>query len=184
MNRVIKADLYRYGGLSNTRGLLRGLFIPGFRYTYLLRKAHKCKKYSIPWFFYVLLLRRYSFKYGFQISWSANIGEGFYIGHRGTIIIDRRATIGKNFNVAPGVTVGQASRGKYKGHATIGDNVWIGTGAVVIGKINIGSNVLIAPNSFVNRDVPSNSFVFGNPSKIISNEKATEGYISFTLEDN
>ena len=181
MDRVIKADLFRYGGLSNTKGFLRGLFIPGFRFTYLFRKASKYKKYSIPWFFYVLLLRRYSYKYGFQIAWSANIGEGLYIGHRGTLIIDRRATIGKNFNITHGVTVGQASRGKYKGHPTIGDNVWVGTGAVIIGKITIGSNVLIAPNSFVNRDVPSNSFVIGNPSRIVSNEKATEGYINFVL---
>ena len=59
----------------------------------------------------------------------------------------------------------------------IADNVWIGANAVVVGKINIGTDVLIAPNSFVNFDVPPHSIVVGNPARIISRENATEGYI-------
>ena len=55
--------------------------------------------------------------------------------------------------------------------------MWIGAGAVVVGKIMIGDDVLIAPNSFVNCDVPSHSIVLGNPCKIVYRENATEGYI-------
>ena len=92
------------------------------------------------------------------------------------------AVIGKNCNIAHGVTIGQANRGKLKGYPTIGDNVWIGTGSVIVGNINIGPNVLIAPNSFVNVDVPKNSLVIGNPCKVINKENPCEGYINFTLE--
>ncbi|MEO5991437.1 MAG: serine acetyltransferase, partial [Ferruginibacter sp.] len=61
------------------------------------------------------------------------------------------------------------------------DYVWIGTGAVVVGKIKIGNNVLIAPLTYVNFDVPNNSIVIGNPARIISKEDATAGYINNVL---
>lgn len=179
MNRIIKADLYRYGKASGVKGLIRTFFkVPGFRYMFLLRKLSLSSKYSPGYFFYKMLLRKYSFKYGFQISSITNIGEGLYIGHFGCIVINPKAKLGKNCNVAHNVTIGQANRGKLKGYPTIGDFVWIGTGAVIVGNINIGSNVLIAPNSFVNVDVPDNSLVIGNPCKIISRENPCEGYIN------
>ncbi|MBQ0110710.1 MAG: serine acetyltransferase, partial [Oscillospiraceae bacterium] len=76
-----------------------------------------------------------------------------------------------------GVTVGIENRGKRKGTPTIGNRVWIGVGATVVGKITVGDDVLIAPNSYVNCDVPSHSVVLGNPCKIIPRENATEYYI-------
>jgi serine O-acetyltransferase len=121
------------------------------------------------------------FKYGFQIPISTSIGPGFYIGHFGIIVINENAKIGKNCNVAHGVTIGQANRGMMRGCPVIGDKVWIGTGAVIVGRVSIGSNVLIAPNSFVNFNVPDNSVVLGNPGKIISKTNATEGYINSIL---
>lgn len=182
MNREIKSDLYRYNGLSGIMGLLKGLRIPGFRYMYLLRKTSKCKKHSMMWLLFTLLIKKYQYKYGFQIPSATEIGEGFYIGHFGTIVINGKAKIGRNCNIAHGVTIGQANRGKLKGYPTIGDHVWIGTGSVIVGNINIGSNVLIAPNSFVNIDVEDNSLVIGNPCKIIKKENPCDNYINFTLE--
>ena len=64
------------------------------------------------------------------------------------------------------------------GVPVIGNQVWIGANATIVGKIKIGDNVLIAPNSYVNFDVPDNSVVIGNPAKITSNERATTGYIN------
>jgi serine O-acetyltransferase len=181
MNRTIKADLYRYNGLSGTKGFIIGLRNPGFAYTYILRKIAKSKKYSLKKLLFTFLKSRYANKYGFQIPASTQIGEGFYIGHFGTIVINGKATIGKNCNITHNVTIGQANRGKLKGYPTIGDNVWMGTGSVIVGNITIGSNVLIAPNSFVNVDVPANSMVLGNPCKIISKENPCEGYINHVL---
>ena len=126
--------------------------------------------------------RRCSIKYGFQIPTSTRIGAGFYIGHFGTIVVNSKSRIGNNCNIAHGCTIGQANRGERKGYPTIGNRVWIGTGSVIVGNINIGSNVLIAPNSFVNFDVPDDSLVIGNPAKIIEKHNATEGYIENILE--
>lgn len=182
MNRIIKADLFRYGGLKGVKGFLKGLYIPGFRYMYLLRKAAICKKYSLSWCFFTLLKRRYSYKYGFQIPSTTEIGQGLYIGHFGTIVINGKAKIGRNCNIAHGVTIGQTNRGKLKGYPSIGDNVWIGTGAVIVGNINISSDVLIAPNSFVNIDIPEKSLVIGNPCRIFNNENPCDGYIDYILE--
>lgn len=116
-------------------------------------------------------------KYSFNVLSKTDIGEGLYIGHSGSIVINPNAKIGSNCNIAIGVTIGQENRGERKGAPTIGNRVWIGTNAVVVGKITIGDNVLIAPNAYVNFDVPSNSIVIGNPGKIIENRpNATEGY--------
>ena len=60
---------------------------------------------------------------------------------------------------------------------TIGNDVWIGANAIVVGRIQIGSDVLIAPGAYVNFDVPSHSIVLGNPAKIVAKENATEKYI-------
>ncbi len=54
----------------------------------------------------------------------------------------------------------------------------MGTGCVITGNITIGNNVMIAPNSFVNMDVPDHSLVMGNPAKIISKENPTALYIN------
>jgi serine O-acetyltransferase len=115
------------------------------------------------------------YKYGFQIG--GKIGEGFYIGHFGTIVKSTGATIGKNCNIAHGVTIGETFRGSAAGVPSIGDYVWIGTNAIIVGKITIGSNVLIAPGAYVNFDVPSHSIVMGNPGKIMPRQNPTEGYI-------
>lgn len=123
-----------------------------------------------------LFLRHYTYKFGFQIG--GKIGSGFYIGHFGTVIVSVSSVIGKNCNIAPGVTIGASRRGEKKGAPHLGDYVWIGTNAVIVGGINIGSDVLIAPGAYVNFDVPDHSIVLGNPGKIIPREKATEGYIN------
>ena len=182
MDKVIKADLYRHGKLMGFLGLLKGMMIPGFRFTYFLRMVNKSKKHTPKGLISRLILRWLRLRYGFQINAKAKIGKGFYIGHFGTILMGENAIIGTNCNIAHNVTIGNALVGKFKGEPTIGDNVWIGTGSVIVGKINIGSNVLIAPNAFVNFNVPSNSTVIGNPAKIIKMDKnPVEGYIENIL---
>ena len=116
-----------------------------------------------------------------NISWRVKIGKGFYIGHIGTVVINSSVIIGKNVNIATEVTIGQENRGKRKGVPILGDNVWIGTNAVIVGNIKIGSDVLIAPLTYVNFDVPDHSIVIGNPGKIIHKDNATTGYINNTV---
>ena len=61
---------------------------------------------------------------------------------------------------------------------TIGNEVFFGINSTVVGNIHIGNDVLIAPNSFVNFDVPDHSIVIGNPGVIHHKSKATGGYIN------
>jgi serine O-acetyltransferase len=148
---------------------------------YIFRKLSAAKKNSLRWLFFSYLKRHYSYKYGFQIPKETKIGEGLFLGHFGTVVINKDSIIGKNCNIAHGVTIGQVNLGRFKGCPRIGDKVWIGTGAVLVGNIVIGNNVLIAPNSYVNFDVPENSLVIGNPAKIIPRENPTNGYINNIL---
>ena len=84
--------------------------------------------------------------------------------------------IGDNVNISQGVTIGQTNRGKRKGVPVIGNGVYIGPGAKVIGKVTIGNNVAIGANAVVTEDVPDNACVAGVPAKIVSMNGA-EGYV-------
>lgn len=116
--------------------------------------------------------------YGLEIPGQATIGEGFYIGHAYGITVNPDAVIGRNCNIHKGVTIGQENRGKRKGAPVLGDCVWLGVNFTVVGAVTIGDDVLIAPNSYVNCDVPSHSIVIGNPCRIIPRDNATEGYVN------
>jgi serine O-acetyltransferase len=179
----LRADLYRYGGAKATCYFFKALSpsLPAFRYTYLLRHASAFPKYSIRGLLYRALLQHYSYKYGFQILPNTRIGKGLYIGHRGTVVINGLAEIGDNFTLTHLVTIGQANRGEKKGCPKIGNKVWVGAGAVIVGKNVIGDNVLIAPNAYVNFDVPSNSIVTGNPAVVKQHLNATDDYINYAF---
>lgn len=177
MQAIIKADLYRYiPEPYSPLTLIRGFRSKGFKYLFFRRKFRLCKKHNPFIFVYKIFLRHYVSKYGFQIG--GKIGPGLYIGHFGTIIVNEAAIIGRNCNISPGVTIGVTRRGSKMGTPVIGNEVWIGTNAIIVGRIFIGNNVLIAPGSYVNFDVPDNSIVIGNPGIIKNSLKATEGYIN------
>ncbi len=84
------------------------------------------------------------------------------IYHTGGVVINHRAVIGKNCTLRHNVTIG--ARYGDKDVPVIGDNVSIGTGAVVIGEITIGNNVAIGANAVVLHDVPDNHIAVGNPA--------------------
>lgn len=67
------------------------------------------------------------------------------------------------------------------GSPIIGNCVWIGANTSIVGNVKIGDNVMIAPGSFINFDVPSNSIVFGNPGIIKESINATNGYIGWPV---
>ena len=175
-NDLFKLDLYRYYGDKGEKLKDRILRPRELKYLYVLRKLQSNPN-IISKVYYKLKQRHLSAKTFIQIPSSTKIGEGLYIGHCGRIIINHRSVIGKNVNIATGVTIGQENRGKRKGSPTIGDNCWIGTNAVIVGSVKIGSDVLIAPLTYVNFDVPDHSIVIGNPGRIIPKENATADYI-------
>ena len=176
MSNRFSKDLYRYYG-EEGEGLAQKLLRPPeLRYIALFRKAEGCKLKPLK-LYYTVKLKLMSYKTHIQIPARTKIGEGFYIGHSGRVIIHPDAVLGKNMNIGTGVTIGYENRGKRKGAPKFDGNCWIGTNSVVVGNIKIGEDVMIAPLTFVNFDVPSHSIVIGNPAKIISKENATEAYI-------
>ncbi len=180
LRTTVRCDLYRYDARSGAREFFRRfLRVPGFRFTVILRctQAFRRERARFRWFVFKVLLHHYCTKYGVEISERTEIGPGFYIGHLGGVIINSLASIGANVNIAHGVTVGQTNRGANKGVPRIGDRVWLGAHAIVVGNITVGDGALIGPGAFVNFDVPPNAVVIGNPGRIVS-EGGTSGYIS------
>lgn len=176
MNKVFAKDLYRFYGEAG-ESLLQRLFRPTeLKYIALFRRANTCRFRPLK-LYYTLRLKCMSYRTQIQIPARTEIGEGFYIGHTGRVIIHPDAKLGRNINLGTGVTIGAENRGKRKGAPTLLGNCWVGTNAVIVGNVTIGEDVMIAPLSLVNFDVPPHSIVVGNPAKIISKENATEDYI-------
>jgi serine O-acetyltransferase len=181
---LVRSDLYRYEGTTSAGTFLRHLVrTPGFRYIFILRlcaylNAHRVFRFGLRQLM-SFVLTRHEIRYGISIPYTMHIGPGFYIGHFGGIVVNENATIGKNCNLSHGVTIGQTNRGARKGCPQIGDNVYIGPGAILIGRIAIGNNVAVGANSVVTKDIPDNAVVAGVPGKIIS-MKGSAGYINRT----
>lgn len=106
--------------------------------------------------------------FGVALSAGNDIGPGFYIGHTGSVRIHPEVKIGKAFSLGPGVLIGTRGGGK-EGVATIGDNVYVGVGAKILGKVSIGDNVRIGANAVVLKNIPANATAVGIPAKIIAN---------------
>ena len=103
---------------------------------------------------------------GISLTPEVDIGPGLHIGHTGLIIINHGVRAGRNLTIAHGVTIGSKGLGKI-GIPTLGDNIFIGSGAKVLGKILVGSNTRIGANAVVISDVPEGATAVGVPAKII-----------------
>lgn len=174
-----KIDLYRYEQQNARKFGVRlkyFFFTPGYTFTWFFRRASNArtvfgKILFYPFFHLTKIIT------GIQIPIGTEIGRGLKISHFGTIIVNPRAKIGYNFSISPGCLVGN-SKGKNIGYPTIGNNVVMGVNSMIVGKVNIGNNVLIAPGAFVNFDIPDNCIALGNPAKIIQKEESpTAKYI-------
>jgi len=109
------------------------------------------------------------FLYNTHIQIKADIGKGLYIGHYGGIWIGP-VKMGMNCNISQEVTIGIGGKGEQRGVPEFGNNVYIGPGAKIFGKITIGNNVAIGANSVVSKTVADNAVVVGNPARIVSYE--------------
>jgi len=142
------------------------ILYPGFHAITFHRVIHLLWNLHIP-FFPRLLSQINRFLTGLEIHPGAKIGKGFFCDHGAGVVIGETAEIGERCVLFHNVTLGGTGKHVGKRHPTIGSNVLIGTGAVLLGPIEVGSNVRIGANSFVYmRDVPSNSTVAGTPAMI------------------
>jgi serine O-acetyltransferase len=100
---------------------------------------------------------------GIEIHHAAQIGQGLFIDHGSGVVVGETAVIGDGVTLYQGVTLGGTGFETGKRHPTVQDNVTIGSGAKLLGPIEIGHGAKIGANSVVVRDVPPNSTVVGVP---------------------
>lgn len=118
-----------------------------------------------------------------DIDPQATIGGGLYIGHTGGVHINPGAVLGRNCDLAHGVTIGASAMGR-QGVPVVGDDVYIGARATVVGKIRIGDGAKIAANTLVINNVPAGATVMGVPGRIIMRAKAPQSRSAEAETDN
>lgn len=148
-----------------------------WKFERLLRRLEyyiNCKKHrGVLLFITKQLFVRKSIKLGFTIP--ANVfGPGLNIAHVGTIVVNRNARVGKGCWIYPGVNIG-ANTGGPDDVPIIGDDVFLGPGAKVFGKIQIGDNTSIGANAVVTKSFSDgNQTIAGIPARKISETNSNE----------
>ncbi len=113
---------------------------------------------------------------GVEIHPAARIGDALFIDHGAGVVIGETAEIGDNVTLYQGVTLGGTGFARGKRHPTVEDDVVVGSGAKLLGPINVGEASKIGANSVVIHDVPPRSTVVGNPGHPVRVEgKKPEG---------
>jgi serine O-acetyltransferase len=129
------------------------------------RLANWCKAHRIP-FLPGAIHRLIFFRFGLEIG--GDIGGGLYIAHSvGTVINVKR--MGENCSVIAAVTIGMRNEWAFP---EIGNNVFIGAGARVLGEITIGHNAKIGANAVVLHDIPENATAVGIPARVITKSQS------------
>ncbi|MDB6120644.1 MAG: transferase hexapeptide repeat containing protein [Verrucomicrobiaceae bacterium] len=187
LKHCIKADLYRYeAGLAGRHWRHALRFEPGFRLTLLMRLCRFTR--LRPWLRWTLYLplrfwfNRLSMKLMVFMDPLGDIGPGLYLGHPFMIVINWRVKIGCDCAIGHEVTLGSNGRGEKKGCPELGNRVYVGPGAKVIGAIKISDCAAIGANAVVTHDVPENGVAVGIPARVISS-KGSAGYVTNTLDE-
>lgn len=113
---------------------------------------------------------------GICLPGTAKIGPGLRIPHGGTIVLHARTAIGRDCCLTHGVTIGISGSGERRGVPSLGDRVYVGANASIVGPIRVGDDVVVGANSLVNRDVPDHCTVLGVPASVVS-QNGSEEYL-------
>lgn len=156
----IRQDLKAHGGNFGAQGFWALVVYRFGRWRYGVRPAPVRKLCS---FVYRILYKLVQIVTGIELPCEVELGRNFVIDHFGGIVISGFARFGDDCRIRNGVVVGLA-RIDDPCAPVIGDNVDIGSGAKLLGRIRIGNNVVIGANAVVTRDVPDNSVAVGIPA--------------------
>lgn len=187
LRALLAADLWRYAGRTGLKPFLRHfLLTPGYKCTVAMRTCGYLKtKPAMALGLYPLsklYLLHVRYKYGIAIPEYTRIGPGFMINRFSGVFINGDVEIGANVNLTHGTVLGQLNRGPRAGCPVIGDRVFFGSGAKVIGRIMIGNDASIGANAVVTKDVPDSGVAGGVPAKILS-DAGSRGYINRQVPD-
>jgi serine O-acetyltransferase len=142
------------------------ILYPGLHAVLAHRIIHPLYRLNIP-FIPRLLSQIARFFTHIEIHPGAKIGKGFFIDHGSGIVIGETAEIGINCVMFHNVTLGGTGKHSGKRHPTVGNDVVIGTGAIILGPLKIGNNVNIGANTFLYMvDIPDDATVVGTPGHI------------------
>ncbi|HEX5323318.1 MAG TPA: DapH/DapD/GlmU-related protein [Capsulimonadaceae bacterium] len=132
------------------------------RATMLFRIGGWCQRKGVP-LAPGIIQRRIASVYGLEIEIGAQIGGGLYLAHPiGTVIAAK--SIGENCSMISCVTIGMRNEWAFP---TIGDNVFLGAGARVLGGLTVGDNAVIGANAVVIDDIPAGATAVGIPAKVV-----------------
>lgn len=150
-------------------------YVRNLRYLeyYTNKKQRPWDKLLRLWHF--LKWRRMNLKHQIYIKPNC-VGHGHHIVHDGYRRIDSVRSIGSNLTILPMVLIGKKTPDSDTECCDIGDNVYIGAGAVIMNPVKIGDNVIIGAGSVVTKDVPSDCIVAGNPARIIRHLKTDSSF--------
>ena len=166
INNIIKND----PAARNAMEVL--ILYPSIHALLAYRIAHSL--YEKRFYFIARLISQLArFITGIEIHPGAKIGKGLFIDHGMGVVIGETAEIGDNVTIYHGVTLGGTGKDKGKRHPTVGNNVIIGSGAKVLGPINIGKGSKIGANAVVVDEVPAYSTAVGIPAKVINQKPKT-----------
>ena len=148
------------------------MFFPGLIGVLAYRLGHLLSTRA-PWplrSFAFLPTRLASHLVGVEIEPHVHAGPGLFVNHFGNVFVGAQS-IGRNCNIAHGVTIGRSTTEESTGGAevpTIGDRVWIGPNAVVVGGVTLHADSAVSANSLITRDVPAGAVVVGVPARVVA----------------
>ncbi|HNQ34747.1 MAG TPA: serine O-acetyltransferase [bacterium] len=146
------------------------LCYPGLHAVWLHRVAHFFWRTGSRTF--ARLISHFNrFLTGIEIHPGARIGRRFFIDHGMGVVIGETTEVGDDVLLYQGVVLGGTSLVKKKRHPTLGNRVVVGTGAAVLGPINIGDGVLIGAGSVVIKNVPEGVTVVGIPARVVGEHR-------------
>jgi serine O-acetyltransferase len=173
MFRNLSEDLRRYGSpWQQVKALLfapRVWAIAGYRFRRWLHTLPAILRWPLKVFYFPKAVF-IDIATHIELPSQVSIGPGLFIPHTGYVVVASNVTIGRHCTLTQGVTIGHRGGGNEESFASpvIGNRVYIGPAAAVLGPITIGDDVVIGANAVVTRSVPPRAIVVGNPARVIS----------------
>ena len=162
--KLIGADFYRVLGrmVSNPLRLwLLHFKMPAMGFLFYYRLCKHRRGWAYPYF--RLRMEKYVRKYALQIPLDAEVGQGLYLGHGVSVIVNGSAVIGNDVNLSHFVTIGSMKGAA----AVIEDGAYIGPSVSLVEHVRVGRRAMVGAGAVVNRDVPAGAVAAGVPARVV-----------------